>query len=705
MIENFSLIDKTYNDLMEDALYRIPLLCSEWTNFNPSDPGLTVIESLSAMNLIQETAIDELTEFLKMKMLGLLGFERIKRTPAEVFVRFESHSSEPMEIPAGTPFTCDESVFEVENTVKLYNNPLKRVFGVSGLRRRDISRVLDVNNDSLIDVFPEDQEEGSELYFIFDAFGGEEVVLYFDVDDNENERNNLGERPEIVFSKMKWQLYTENGWEDMDVEDNTRLFMYDGCIVFKKGEKTPAVFDDLGFAVRCLLLENNYDITPQVRNVFSNVFRMKQKKTLAGTFDFAGGDRHFTVCTNLLKNGSFAVYRRDGEYYRFCSSCEREQLESKNSPFVYSVIARENYRLELEFANEIPAESDCEIKVVIYGPAYAGRENIGEVYAYDGQTVELDTEDVITSDFELILQQNDENGEAYYSFVRPDTESADGFLYTIADDNVKILKPGIASEGWLISSRLSQIKGGMEELIKNAGFMPGEYEPEEGLFVVVDNPQVREAEFISVASSVKGKEEESAEDMRSRFIKDFSHTATAVTREDYETIVMETPGLAIKKVKAGVDYKKNLVKLVVLPISRKPFPILSEQYKKVIMSNVNRYRLLTTNVVLEEPKYVPLVVSGSVYVKAHYSNAEGMISELLDKELNFIEGEHGFGEKLPFSDIYSKLEKLPCVEYIYNLSISVQGDSSRKTTGEDLQFEYNELCFLKELSIQLIDRI
>ncbi len=703
MIENFSLIDKTYNDLMEDALYRIPLLCNEWTNFNPSDPGLTIVESLSAMNLVQETAIDELTDLLKMKMLGLLGFERIRRTPAEIFARFVSSSPETVEIPQGTPFTCDESVFEVDETIRLYNNPLKRFYCVSGFKRRDLSRVLDVNNDILINIFQEEQEDGSELYFIFDALGGDEVNLYFDVDDIENERNHMGEHVDVIFSKVDWQLYTEEGWKSIEVEDETKSFLYDGSLVMKLDGEKPAVFEEEGYAVRCLLLENHYDIVPQVRNIFSNVFRMKQKKTLAQTFDFAGGTKYFRVYTNLLKDGDFAVYRRDGDHYRFCASCEPDELKTADNPFVYSITKKENYLLELEFAEELPKDSDAEIKVVVYGVAYRSRENLGEVYAYDGQVVELDTDCVITSDFELILQQKDEDGETYFDFVKPDTETADGFIYTIEDNNVKILRPGIAGEGWLTAARLSQIKGSMEELRKNAEFMPGEYDPEEGVFVVVDNQQISEAEFISVASKFSGREEETVDDMRTRFIRDFGHTATAVTREDYETIVMETPGLAIKKVKAGVDFEKNLVKLVVLPVSRKPFPVLSEQYRRLILSNVNKYRLLTTNVVLEEPKYVPITVTGSVYVKAHYNNARDMISELLSKELNFIEGEHGFGEKLPFSDIYSKLEKLPCVEYIYNLSFAVQGDASRKTTSEDLQFEYNELCFLKELNIQLID--
>jgi hypothetical protein len=39
-----SLDDRTYQDLRDEALARIPVHTPEWTNFNESDPGVTLIE-------------------------------------------------------------------------------------------------------------------------------------------------------------------------------------------------------------------------------------------------------------------------------------------------------------------------------------------------------------------------------------------------------------------------------------------------------------------------------------------------------------------------------------------------------------------------------------------------------------------------------------------------------------------------------------
>ena len=44
MIPSPNLDDRTFQELVEEAKRLIPQYCPEWTNFNPSDPGITLIE-------------------------------------------------------------------------------------------------------------------------------------------------------------------------------------------------------------------------------------------------------------------------------------------------------------------------------------------------------------------------------------------------------------------------------------------------------------------------------------------------------------------------------------------------------------------------------------------------------------------------------------------------------------------------------------
>ncbi|MBR3525085.1 MAG: hypothetical protein IKO11_04495, partial [Lachnospiraceae bacterium] len=48
---------KTYEELMTEALAEIPLFSSEWTNYNVSDPGITILENLSAFSALQAAGI------------------------------------------------------------------------------------------------------------------------------------------------------------------------------------------------------------------------------------------------------------------------------------------------------------------------------------------------------------------------------------------------------------------------------------------------------------------------------------------------------------------------------------------------------------------------------------------------------------------------------------------------------------------------
>ncbi|MDE7430403.1 MAG: hypothetical protein K2N34_00560, partial [Lachnospiraceae bacterium] len=59
--------EKTYEQLMEEALLKIPLYCREWSNYNKSDPGITILENLSAFSLLQQSYLSEKTDALCLR--------------------------------------------------------------------------------------------------------------------------------------------------------------------------------------------------------------------------------------------------------------------------------------------------------------------------------------------------------------------------------------------------------------------------------------------------------------------------------------------------------------------------------------------------------------------------------------------------------------------------------------------------------------
>ena len=43
MLNSINLDDKSYEDILTEAISQIPLYSEEWTNFNHSDPGITML--------------------------------------------------------------------------------------------------------------------------------------------------------------------------------------------------------------------------------------------------------------------------------------------------------------------------------------------------------------------------------------------------------------------------------------------------------------------------------------------------------------------------------------------------------------------------------------------------------------------------------------------------------------------------------------
>lgn len=67
------LDDRRYQDLLNDTLARVPIHNPEWTNFNESDPGVTIVELFAFMteNLLYRS--NQIPERNRRKFLSLLG--------------------------------------------------------------------------------------------------------------------------------------------------------------------------------------------------------------------------------------------------------------------------------------------------------------------------------------------------------------------------------------------------------------------------------------------------------------------------------------------------------------------------------------------------------------------------------------------------------------------------------------------------------
>jgi hypothetical protein len=83
-----TLDDRSYQDLLDEALARIPVHNPEWTNFNKSDPGVTLIELFAFLteNLLYRSNL--IPERNRLKFLSLLGVPLRPASAASGIVTF-----------------------------------------------------------------------------------------------------------------------------------------------------------------------------------------------------------------------------------------------------------------------------------------------------------------------------------------------------------------------------------------------------------------------------------------------------------------------------------------------------------------------------------------------------------------------------------------------------------------------------------------
>src|SRR6266480_1278558 len=85
-----SLDDRRYQQLVEESLARIPAHEPEWSNFNASDPGVTLIQLFAFLTETLLYRANQIPERNRRKFLSLLGVPLQPASSAQGLVTFSN---------------------------------------------------------------------------------------------------------------------------------------------------------------------------------------------------------------------------------------------------------------------------------------------------------------------------------------------------------------------------------------------------------------------------------------------------------------------------------------------------------------------------------------------------------------------------------------------------------------------------------------
>jgi hypothetical protein len=221
-------------------------------------------------------------------------------------------------------------------------------------------------------------------------------------------------------------------------------------------------------------------------------------------------------------------------------------------------------------------------------------------------------------------------------------------------------------------------------------------------------PNIQIVNGINPSAATGGREKETLDETRTRSREVFRTQTAILTAADYESLAVNTPGLRVARAKVKPNFNPKLPKLqlsgdvtiIVLPQPppRKAFPDApppkpSEGFLKTIRTHIDSRRMVTTNIHVIGPKFVPIKVSGNVFLKkrASQTGAREKIDRTLREFFDPVFGGPDKGKGWPFgrsvfpSEISQQLARLPEVDYLTDVALN------DLKPGESLQLPYDGL--------------
>src|SRR5436190_5867319 len=115
-IEIPTIDDRRYQQLVDDSLARIPNHTPEWTNFNASDPGVTLVEVFAFLTESLLYRANQIPERNRLKFLKLLGVPLASASAAHGIVAFANERGplETQTLPTGLELRAGQLAFRVD---------------------------------------------------------------------------------------------------------------------------------------------------------------------------------------------------------------------------------------------------------------------------------------------------------------------------------------------------------------------------------------------------------------------------------------------------------------------------------------------------------------------------------------------------------------------------------------------------------------
>ena len=610
--------DRTYEEMLTEATKLIPAYAEEWTDLNPHDPGIAILEVLAWLTETYIYQLDRVTDDHREKYLALLGERRRPPTPASTRLRLQLPAETAWAtVPAGTGLSATETDdadtrywFETEHPVTLTTATLERVLTVTETGQTDNTHANGAEG-MFYRAFGDDPSAGDALYLGFDtdpfahARSVTLTVRYHDetLPDPTTHGSNEPSFSPSVDPVWEYRREDDDAWRRLSVAaDRTNAFyrggpltlaLADGSTIASDADRHEPPADSRSSArtwLRCRLETAGYEIPPQFDAIEPSVVSVSHRRSVT--------DEELTAVDHLDD-----VPGLDGQTYTF-----------ERSPVLAATVFVDGRQW-----HEVP---DFHAS----GP--------------DDDHFVLDREDGTVT-----------FGDGITGRVPP----ADAAVVAdyVAGGGAAGNLPATAA--WHVSDPTASITG-----------------PVDGADIDVE----------PLGAATGGSDGESIDDALARVRRARRVPSRAVTADDYRSIAARTPGLRIGRTNVLVEDGEITVVVVPAAPPDVGAPEPSDGFVRAVRQHVSERKLLGDRVHVTGPQYVALDIDVTGRVRARYADGghDVAVRTAIEEFVHPLTGGGGdgwpFGHTLYRSDVVELLAELDVIDRIDEVTITAHGDAT-----------------------------
>ncbi len=646
------------SDLVDEARKRIIRYCPEWTEYNISDPGITLIELFAWMTEMMVYRLNRVPEKNYLKYLELLGFQMEPAKTAAADITFWLSAMLPLGegdntsvvVPAGTEVqTADQPdpiVFTTSRNLRINAPLLTHLRTENNFSQNSVSRL----GVEVFRPFSNVPKEGDTFYLGFNERNdlcGHVLRLEFDCEPTEA----VGIRRENP--PWVWECLTDDGWVELK----------------------PSTF------------EGEKDTTGGLNNEQGSL-------TLYTPLDF----------TPQLMNGLQGFWIR----------CRIEQRDIAQG--MYTESPRVTDMRVYTVGAQVPAAN----AQVVNG------ENLGESTGEPGQRFTLLHAPVLNfSENETVeVEETIDGNQVFVPWVRVDDFSkSDRFSRHFVLDTATgeiVFGPSVRqSDGTMLQYGRVPESGRRIRVTdyRYGGGIRGNV-PQNAI-----NTMNTSLAYISRASNLSralgGRDQESLEELIARAQREINSMKRAVTAADFEQFALKSnKSVARTRCITPELSGSGAVTLVIVPDVLDSLRYgnlhalhVSDGLRANIRGYLDKYRLLTTALNIEEPKYYGIKVKTTVVAQDFAGDSDVVIevTEALNRFLCPLKDEKSddenaqgweFGRNVFSAEIVSLIQKCTNVKYVLETEIEWRQVNPMNESMDDLNARDMDLRKLdKMLSI------